>query len=208
MTTRVWRQRVAAAAPSGWPANIHPVIQRIYAARGVSTPDGAEHRLARLLSPSLLGGMDRAVAVLMDAIASDKRIVVAGDYDCDGATGTAVAVRGLHLLGAKHVAHVVPNRFVHGYGLSEALVESLQPSPDLIVTVDNGVASVAGVAAARARGIGVLITDHHLPGDGESEPRRRRLPEQGTRWRGRHVLPAAGATCIDARRRAFPERRT
>ncbi|MDR6641693.1 single-stranded-DNA-specific exonuclease [Luteibacter sp. 1214] len=165
MTTRVWRQRIAIAAPSGWPAHIHPVIQRIYAARGVSTPDGAEHRLARLLSPSLLGGMDRAVAVLMDAIASDKRIVVAGDYDCDGATGTAVAVRGLHLLGAKHVAHVVPNRFVHGYGLSEALVESLQPSPDLIVTVDNGVASVAGVAAARARGIGVLITDHHLPGD-------------------------------------------
>jgi single-stranded-DNA-specific exonuclease len=165
MTTRVWRQRAAVAAPSGWPAHVHPVIQRIYAARGVCTPDGAEHRLARLLAPGLLGGMDRAVAVLVEAIANDRRIVVAGDYDCDGATGTAVAVRGLRLLGAKHVAHVVPNRFVHGYGLSEALVESLQPSPDLIVTVDNGVASVAGVAAARARGIGVLITDHHLPGD-------------------------------------------
>jgi single-stranded-DNA-specific exonuclease len=165
MTRRVWRRREAETAPSGWPGHIHPVIQRIYAARGVCTPDGVEHRLARLLPPTLLGGMDRAVAVLMEAIANDRHIVVAGDYDCDGATGTAVAVRGLRLLGARHVAHVVPNRFVHGYGLSEALVASLQPSPDLIVTVDNGIASVAGVAAARARGIGVLITDHHLPGD-------------------------------------------
>ncbi|SEM98795.1 single-stranded-DNA-specific exonuclease [Luteibacter sp. UNCMF331Sha3.1] len=165
MTTRVWRQRVVAAAPAGWPAHVHPVIQRVYAARGVSTPDGAEHRLARMLAPALLGGMDKAVALLMAAIESDQRIVVAGDYDCDGATGTAVAERGLRLLGARHVSHVVPNRFVHGYGLSEALVASLDPTPDLIVTVDNGVASLAGIAAARARGIRVLVTDHHLPGD-------------------------------------------
>jgi single-stranded-DNA-specific exonuclease len=165
MSARVWRQRVVATAPSGWPVHVHPVIQRIYAARGVCTPDGAEHRLARMLSPALLGGMDRAVALLMQAILDDRRIVIAGDYDCDGATGTAVAERGLRLLGARQVSHVVPNRFVHGYGLSEALVASLDPAPDLIVTVDNGVASVAGVAAARARGIAVLITDHHLPGD-------------------------------------------
>lgn len=165
MTARVWRQRTVLAAPSGWPAHVHPVIQRIYAARGVCTPEEAEHRLARLLPPHLLGGMDRAVALLMRAIEADQRIVIAGDYDCDGATGTAVAERGLRLLGARHVSHVVPNRFVHGYGLSEALVASLDPAPDLIVTVDNGVASVAGVAAARARGIAVLITDHHLPGD-------------------------------------------
>jgi len=165
VTARAWRQRTVATAPSGWPAHVHPVIQRIYAARGVCTPDGAEHRLARMLSPNLLGGMDRAVALLMRAIAEDKRIVIAGDYDCDGATGTAVAERGLRLLGARHVSHVVPNRFVHGYGLSEALVASLDPTPDIIVTVDNGVASVAGVAAARARGIAVVITDHHLPGD-------------------------------------------
>jgi len=165
MTGRVWRQRQVAIAPTGWPPHIHPVIQRLYAARGVPTPEGAEHRLARMLSPNLLGGMDAAVALLMEAIAGDKHIVIAGDYDCDGATGTAVAERGLRMLGARHVRHVVPNRFVHGYGLSEALVASLEPTPDLIVTVDNGVASVAGVAAARARGIAVLITDHHLPGD-------------------------------------------
>lgn len=162
---KTWRKRVAEVAPSGWPGHVHPVIQRIYAARGVTTPDGAEHRLARLHSPTLLGGMDRAVALLIEAIDSDQRIVIAGDYDCDGATGAAVAERGMRLLGAKHVSHVVPNRFVHGYGLSEALVASLEPTPDLIVTVDNGVASVAGVAAAHARGIRVLITDHHLPGD-------------------------------------------
>lgn len=160
-----WRQRRVDVAPNGWPAHIHPVIQRLYAARGVSTPDGAEHRLARLHSPALLGGMDRAVALLIDAIDRHQRIVIAGDYDCDGATGAAVAERGLRLLGATHVSHVVPNRFVHGYGLSEALVASLDPTPDLIVTVDNGVASIAGVAAARARGVSVLITDHHLPGD-------------------------------------------
>jgi len=165
MTTRVWRRRAVAEAPFGWPSHVHPVIQRVYAARGVSTPDGAEHRLARMLAPHLLGGMDKAVALLMDAIDSGQRIVVAGDYDCDGATGTAVAERGLRLLGARHVGHVVPNRFVHGYGLSEALVASLDPAPDLIVTVDNGVASLAGIAAARARGIRVLVTDHHLPGD-------------------------------------------
>ncbi|MGF6492735.1 single-stranded-DNA-specific exonuclease [Luteibacter sp. 621] len=162
---KTWRKRVAEVAPSGWPGHVHPVIQRIYAARGVTTPDGAEHRLARLHSPTLLGGMDRAVALLIEAIDSNQRIVIAGDYDCDGATGAAVAERGMRLLGAKHVSHVVPNRFVHGYGLSEALVASLEPTPDLIVTVDNGVASVAGVAAAHARGIRVLITDHHLPGD-------------------------------------------
>ncbi|MDF3981186.1 single-stranded-DNA-specific exonuclease RecJ [Luteibacter sp. PPL201] len=165
MTTKVWRRRAVGEAPRGWPAHVHAVVQRLYAARGVSTPDGAEHKLARMLAPTLLGGMDRAVALLRQAIDEDWRIIVAGDYDCDGATGTAVAVRGLRLLGAKHVGHVVPNRFVHGYGLGEALVASLQPAPDLIVTVDNGVASVAGVAAAHARGIRVLVTDHHLPGD-------------------------------------------
>jgi single-stranded-DNA-specific exonuclease len=159
------RRRNASGVPAGWPDTVHPVLQRIYASRGVLEPAGVEHRLAHLLSPTTLGGIDKAVALLMHAIAVDQRIVVAGDYDCDGATGAAVAVRGLRMLGARRVDYVVPNRFVHGYGLSPALVASMQPTPDIILTVDNGVASVEGVAAARARGIIVVITDHHLPGD-------------------------------------------
>ena len=159
------RRRALSGAPSGWPDAVHVVLQQIYAARGVLTPDQVEHRLARMLSPQALGGMPQAIEILVEAIRDDWSIVIAGDYDCDGATGTAVAVRGLRMLGAKKVSYAVPHRFIHGYGLSAALVESMQPTPQLIVTVDNGVASVAGVAAARARGIKVIVTDHHLPGE-------------------------------------------
>jgi single-stranded-DNA-specific exonuclease len=140
-------------------------LQQIYAARGVLCPEHAEYRLARLLSPQQLGGLEQAVSLLIEAIRGDWSILIAGDYDCDGATGTAVAVRGLRMLGARHVTYAVPNRFVHGYGLSPALVDSLQPKPQLIVTVDNGVASVAGVALARELGVRVIVTDHHLPGE-------------------------------------------
>ncbi|MEO8778936.1 MAG: single-stranded-DNA-specific exonuclease RecJ [Rhodanobacter sp.] len=159
------RHREAKGTPDGWPDSVHPVLRRIYAARGVLTPAGVEHRLAHLLSPQRLGGIDVAVTLLLEAIQADWSIVIAGDYDCDGATGTTVAVRGLRLLGARRVSYAIPNRFVHGYGLSPALVASLQPTPQLIVTVDNGVASLAGVAAAKARGIRVIVTDHHLPGE-------------------------------------------
>jgi single-stranded-DNA-specific exonuclease len=158
------RRRQAQGMPHGWPDSVHPVLRQIYAARGVLAPAGVEHRLARLLPPQTLGGIDVAVTLLQEAIRADWSIVIAGDYDCDGATGTTVAVRGLRLLGARKVGYAIPNRFVHGYGLSPALVESLQPTPQLIITVDNGVASVAGVAAAKARGIRVIVTDHHLPG--------------------------------------------
>ena len=159
------RRRDSKGTPSGWPDSVHPVLQQVYAARGVFGPAQVEHRLARMLSPQTLGGMAQAVALLIEAIAGDWTILVAGDYDCDGATGTAVAVRGLRLLGARRVSYAVPNRFIHGYGLSPAFVESMQPKPQLIVTVDNGVASVAGVAAAKANGIRVIVTDHHLPGE-------------------------------------------
>jgi single-stranded-DNA-specific exonuclease len=159
------RRREARGTPGNWPDSVHPVLRQIYAARGVLVPAEVEHRLARMLSPQTLGGIDAAVTLLLEAIRADWSIVVAGDYDCDGATGTAVAVRGLRLLGARRVSYAIPNRFVHGYGLSPALVESLQPTPQLIITVDNGVASVAGVAAAKARGIRVIVTDHHLPGE-------------------------------------------
>ena len=166
MTARLsLRRRVPKGTPEGWSETVHPVLRQIYASRGVLTPADADHRLARMLAPHQLGGMERAVELLAEAIRADWRILIAGDYDCDGATGTAVAVRGLRMLGAKDVAYAVPNRFVHGYGLSPALVESLWPRPQLIVTVDNGVASVAGVAAAQALGIRVIVTDHHLPGE-------------------------------------------
>ena len=159
------RQRAAQGEPAGWSDAVHPVLQRIYAARGVLQPAQVEHRLQRLLPPQALGGMDAAVDLLVEAIRGHWSIMIAGDYDCDGATGTAVAVRGLRMLGASRVDYVIPNRFVHGYGLSESLVASLPTAPQLIITVDNGVASVAGVAAARARGCRVIVTDHHLPGE-------------------------------------------
>ena len=160
---RIVRRKVS-TPPHGWPTSVHPVLQHIYAARGVTCPDEAGHRLSALLLPDGLGGIGGAVALLVDAIARHRHIVVSGDYDCDGATGCAVAVRGLRMLGAQHVGYVVPDRAVHGYGLTPALVATMQPAPDLIVTVDNGIASFAGVIAAKARGCKVVVTDHHLPG--------------------------------------------
>jgi single-stranded-DNA-specific exonuclease len=159
------RPRPLLGEPAGWGDSLHPLLQRIYAARGVFSPEQAEHRLNRMLSPQQLGGMQAAVELLAQAIGDDASIMIAGDYDCDGATGTAVAVRGLRVLGARRVDYVVPNRFVHGYGLTPELVASLPDHVQLIVTVDNGVASIAGVAAARARGMRVIVTDHHLPGE-------------------------------------------
>jgi len=165
LSTPELRRRAVQGEPSGWDATVHPVLQRIYAARGVLHPIDVEHRLQRMLPPQSLGGLDAATGLLAEAIRDDWAILIAGDYDCDGATGTAVAVRGLRMLGAKRVSYAVPNRFVHGYGLTPALVDSLQSRPQLIVTVDNGVASVAGVARARALGMRVIVTDHHLPGE-------------------------------------------
>jgi single-stranded-DNA-specific exonuclease len=157
-------RRTLAGEPHGWADHVHPVLQRVYAARGVLCPQDAETRLSALLPPNAIHGIDAAVELLTDAIRRRLRIVIAADFDCDGACGAAIATRGLRALGAQNVGYVVPNRMVHGYGLSPALVESLQPAPDLIVTVDNGIASHAGVAAAKARGCKVIVTDHHLPG--------------------------------------------
>lgn len=157
-------RRAPLAAPHGWPASVHPVLQRVYAARGVACPAELGHRLAGLLPPAGLGGLDRAVDLLVTAIERNQRILIAGDYDCDGATGCAVGVRGLRRLGARNVGYVVPDRAVHGYGLTPALVASLAGNPDVIVTVDNGIAAIAGVAAAKSRSCTVVVTDHHLPG--------------------------------------------
>ncbi len=158
-------QRPQPAPSADWPSHVPPLLRRVLGARGVTTPQEAELRLGGLLPPDTLGGLDRAVALLQDAIAQDHRITVVGDFDCDGATGTAVAVRGLRLLGARQVSFRVPHRLRHGYGLTPALVEDLvADAPDLLLTVDSGVACVPGIAAARARGWTVIVTDHHLPG--------------------------------------------
>ncbi|WP_368563562.1 single-stranded-DNA-specific exonuclease RecJ [Pseudoxanthomonas sp. UTMC 1351] len=153
--------------PGGdWPDSVPSLLRRVYAARGAMNLEQAQPRLAQLLAPDSLGGLAAATALLIDAIAHDKHIVVVGDFDCDGATACAVGVRGLRLLGAKRVSPAVPNRMVHGYGLSPSLVEELVGlEPDLLVTVDHGIACHAGIATAKAKGWQVLVTDHHLPGD-------------------------------------------
>ena len=156
------------AAPNPDPAYLprcHPVLRRVLAARAVESDADLDHSLARLLPPDGLLDLDRAAALLDDAIESSSRIVAVGDYDADGATGCTVAVRGLRMLGATDVGFVVPDRTRHGYGLTPEIVEvALAQRPRLIVTVDNGISSVEGVARAKALGIDVLITDHHLPG--------------------------------------------
>ncbi|MEO6137197.1 MAG: single-stranded-DNA-specific exonuclease RecJ [Luteimonas sp.] len=133
--------------------------------RGACTIDEAQPRLAHLLPPDSLSGISEATTLLMTAIADGRHIVVVGDFDCDGATACAVGVRGMRMLGARHVSYAVPNRIVHGYGLSTGLVDDLAAlQPELLVTVDHGIACHAGIAAAKARGWQVLVTDHHLPG--------------------------------------------
>lgn len=147
-------------------AGVHPLLAQLLAARGVRSAEEVDDGLARLLPPTALRGADAAARLLADAIEQGRRIVVVADYDCDGATACAVALRGLRLLGAQpgRLGYVVPDRAVHGYGLTPAIVDlALAQRPDLLVTVDNGIASLEGVAHARARGLDVLVTDHHLP---------------------------------------------
>ena len=148
-------------------AGVHPLLARLLAGRGVSEPEQAQPRMNALLSPSLLLHADAAARALADAIAAGETLCVVADYDCDGATACAVALRGLRMLGAR-VDYVVPNRFTTGYGLSPAVVDLVaqraQGRPHWIVTVDNGIASVDGVRRAHELGMRVLITDHHLPG--------------------------------------------
>ncbi|MFM8899835.1 MAG: single-stranded-DNA-specific exonuclease RecJ [Burkholderiales bacterium] len=149
-------------------AGVHPLLARLFAARGVREASALDDGLAHLLPPGDLLGSSAAAARLADAIAHGERICVVADYDCDGATACAVALRGLKLLGAAadSVGYVVPDRAIHGYGLTPAIVDLALSSPlkpQLLLTVDNGIASLAGVAHARAQGLAVLITDHHLP---------------------------------------------
>ena len=145
-------------------AGIHPLLARLYAARGVQSPDELDDALSKLLPPHTLLGADRAAVLLADAITQNLRLCVVADYDCDGATACAVAVRGLRLLGAAQVNYLVPDRVIDGYGLTPAISDRVkQTGADVLITVDNGIASVEGVARAKALGLQVVVTDHHLP---------------------------------------------
>jgi single-stranded-DNA-specific exonuclease len=145
---------------------IHPVLARLYVARGLLDVRELSSELSSMIAPSGLLHIDAAAVFLADAIAAKKRLVIVADYDCDGATACAVGLRGLRMLGAD-VDFIVPNRFEYGYGLTPEIVALAQAekSPDIIVTVDNGIASIDGVAEANRRGIDVVVTDHHLPAD-------------------------------------------
>ena len=146
-------------------AGIHPLLARLYAARGVLGKDELDDALARLLPPAGMKGAQEAAVLLADAIAAGKKLCIVADYDCDGATACAVAVRGLRLLGAQHVDYLVPDRVIDGYGLTPPIAQRVKErGADILITVDNGIASVEGVAAANALGLQVLVTDHHLPG--------------------------------------------
>ena len=145
-------------------ADLHPVLQRIYAAREVTSADELSRELKSLLPFDALKGIDEATARLVQAIKQKQHILIVGDFDADGATSTALAVRVLRAFGAEQVSYVVPNRFEYGYGLSPGIVDvAKQQDPDLIITVDSGISSHEGVDRANELGIEVLITDHHLP---------------------------------------------
>src|SRR5471032_1372707 len=145
---------------------IHPVLARLYASRGLTDTKDLSSELAAMIPPAGLLHIDAAAVFLADAIAAGKRMVIVADYDCDGATACAVALRGLRAMG-EVIDFIVPNRFEYGYGLTPEIVEltAREKQPDIIITVDNGIASIDGVAEANRRGIEVVVTDHHLPSD-------------------------------------------
>lgn len=147
------------------PDSLHPLLRHIYRRRALDSAEELELSLARLLPPESLKGMDTAVALLEEALEQDNRILIVCDFDADGATSCVVAMLALRQLGARHVDYIVPNRFEFGYGLTPEIVELARTrEPDILITVDNGISSLAGVEAARSYGMRVLITDHHLAG--------------------------------------------
>jgi len=160
------KRREIAATKHDLPPELHPVLTRVYAARKLMTAAELERGLDRLLSPDLMKGMEQAAALLETALREQRSIMIVADFDADGATSCALAVRALRLLGAADVRYIVPNRFDYGYGLTPEIVAvAAEEQPDLIITVDNGISSLEGVRAAGERGIAVLVTDHHLPGE-------------------------------------------
>jgi single-stranded-DNA-specific exonuclease len=151
-----------------WGQNLPPLLRRLYAARGVTSDEQLSYTLKHLASPMSLRGIDRAVELLAEAIEQQQRVLVLGDFDADGATSTAVAMLGLSMLGLQSIDFRVPSRFADGYGLTPGIIERLRDEgqlPDLMVTVDNGIAAVEGVRAAKELGVKVVVTDHHLAGE-------------------------------------------
>jgi single-stranded-DNA-specific exonuclease len=147
------------------PDDLHPVLRRVYAARAVENANDLDYSLQRLIPPTALGGLVDAVTLLEAAVSGRQRVVIVGDFDADGATSCALCMRALRAMGATDIHYLVPNRFEYGYGLTPEIVKvAAELQPDLIMTVDNGISSIEGVAAAGQLGIKVLITDHHLPG--------------------------------------------
>lgn len=145
-------------------AQIHPLLQRLYAARGVQSDTELQYQLNHLLKPNFKG-LEDAVAILVDVVVAQARVLIVGDFDADGATSSALAVGALKAMGLQQVDFLVPNRFEYGYGLTPEIVAvAAAMEPDLIITVDNGISSIDGVQAAQELGIAVIVTDHHLPG--------------------------------------------
>lgn len=164
MDTKIIRRQSAGSIEGG--EQLHPVLARVYSARGVQSVSDLDKNLDQLVSFQLLGSIDHAVELLVDSLQKQEHIIIIGDFDSDGATSTALAVQALRLFGLHRVSYLIPNRFEFGYGLTPEIVEvAAERKPNLIITVDNGVASLAGVDKARSLGIKVLITDHHLQGE-------------------------------------------
>ncbi len=146
-------------------AALHPVLKRIYANRAINSLSQVDYSLNRLLDYKQLKGIETAAVIVAEAVSNDQRILIVGDYDADGATSSAVVVRALKSFGATNVDYLVPNRFEYGYGLTPEIVAVASDySPHVLITVDNGISSIDGVAAAKKHNIKVVITDHHLPG--------------------------------------------
>jgi len=166
MNRRIIRRNIP-ASPMDLPGDIPDILRRVYTARAVASGEELDYSLDRLIPPQRLGGLSAAATLLEEALRGRQCILIVADFDADGATSCALSLRALRAMGASDVRYLVPNRFEYGYGLTPEIVEvARRQQPALIMTVDNGISSIAGVAAARQAGIRVLITDHHLPGDG------------------------------------------
>jgi len=162
---KIIRRRIVNTDSEVLSGELHPVLEKIYQSRNIKHSSELENSFARLLSPDGLLGIDKAVEIIYQTIKENKKILIVADYDADGATSCAVVMRALTKFGAANVSYIVPDRFKYGYGLTPEIVElAITHAPDLIITVDNGIASFEGVLAAKNAGIQVLITDHHLPG--------------------------------------------